>query len=379
MRCAVVVAVGLMVAGVSPSVSVVPDDKALFYVLPGVAHTPGVGGVRWLTGVGVFNPAVTPAEARLTLRGAGGLWEKTLTVPPGSTLRWDDVVGEVFGVPPAGAVAGTVKVVVDQPLVVWGSTYHQGSGGGRLGQPLPVLTGHDGIGPAGGVLPGLPNDDDHRVNLAAVNLGRGVCRVEFRLVSESGEAIGAPMVLSPGEIGWVQRNDVFRTLDPGRLHAGVAHAVVRVLSGACGAWTQASVIDNRSGVSILVPAEQRGIPVGTFVVRVADEAFLVRISDPEVLAQARSILAGRQPQRVVIGDLRQGGGGFNHDLGNGRIWSWHLDPGSVELVDAAIELCDGLPSFVEDDPDFWFNTVGYYCPWLSQIEREVLQAWPPEP
>lgn len=379
MRSAAVLAVGLVVATVFPAVSQVSGSDDLVYVLPGVAHTPGVGGVRWLTAVGMLNPAERPVEARLTLRGGGGLWEKTLTIPPGVTLRWDDAVGGVFGLPPGSAVAGTVTVVVDQPLVLWGTTYHEGSGGGWLGQPLPVLTGHDGIGPGGGVLPGLPNDEDHRVNLAAVNLGQGVCRVEFRLLSELGEPIGAPVVLSPGEVGWVQRNDVFRTLDPERLHGGAAHAVVRVLSGSCRAWIQASVIDNRSGVSILVPAERRGIPAGTFVVRVATEAFLVRISDPRVLAHARNILAGTQPQRIVTGELRQGGGGFNHDLGNGRIWSWHLDPESVELVDAAIELCDGLPSFVEADPDFWFNTVGTYCPWLSLIEREVLQAWPVEP
>ncbi|MEO3993764.1 MAG: hypothetical protein QN229_05640 [Desulfurococcaceae archaeon TW002] len=41
-----------------------------------------------------------------------------------------------------------------------------------------------------------------------------------------------------------------------------------------------------------------------------------------------------------------GDGGFN------KSWGWHLDPDTVEVADVTIELCDGMPSFVESELDY---------------------------
>jgi hypothetical protein len=57
-----------------------------------------------------------------------------------------------------------------------------------------------------------------------------------------------------------------------------------------------------------------------------------------------------------------------------RPWSWHLKPGSVRMVDASIEFCDGLPSHVESDLDYWVDIVGQYCLWSAEIV-----AWVDEP
>ena len=48
-------------------------------------------------------------------------------------------------------------------------------------------------------------------------------------------------------------------------------------------------------------------------------------------------------------------------------WSWHPDPQDVEFADAAIELCDGRPSYVEANKDYWINTVGTFCPWSAIV------------
>jgi hypothetical protein len=101
-----------------------------------------------------------------------------------------------------------------------------------------------------------------------------------------------------------------------------------------------------------------------FVIEVVDETFRVRIEDPDLIAQARRILAGEEPQKIVTGQLAAGDGGFNDP------WSWHILPGTVGFAEAAIELCDGKPSFVEDDLTYWLNTVGTYCPWSAQIIAE---------
>jgi hypothetical protein len=48
-------------------------------------------------------------------------------------------------------------------------------------------------------------------------------------------------------------------------------------------------------------------------------------------------------------------------------WSWHIDPVDVHMAEFTIEVCSGLPSHVENDIDYWVNTVGRFCPWSAEI------------
>lgn len=102
-----------------------------------------------------------------------------------------------------------------------------------------------------------------------------------------------------------------------------------------------------------------------FVVQVIDETFHVRIVDPARIERARRILNGAEPQLIVTGRLAAGDDGVNEP------WSWHLVPGTVGFAEVAIELCDGKPSFVEAELDYWLNTVQTYCPWSSRIVAEL--------
>lgn len=96
-----------------------------------------------------------------------------------------------------------------------------------------------------------------------------------------------------------------------------------------------------------------------FVVSVVGETFVLRVRDAETIRLAREALEGRR-QMFPIGPLLMGDGGFNAP------WSWHLDPDQVRMTEAAIELCDGLPSYVEAHrPDF-----PTYCPWAARIVSE---------
>jgi len=107
----------------------------------------------------------------------------------------------------------------------------------------------------------------------------------------------------------------------------------------------------------------------TFIFRMrglaAPEEFRVTTSSPQVIAQARGELALPDAQRRLFasGAIRAGNGG--HNTG----WSWHFP--NVSLVEAAIELCDGRPSMVEANLDYWLNTVGSFCPWSSYVYAEA--------
>lgn len=52
-------------------------------------------------------------------------------------------------------------------------------------------------------------------------------------------------------------------------------------------------------------------------------------------------------------------------------WSWYIDPMDVHMAEFTIEVCSGLPSHVENDLDYWVNTVGRFCPWSAELVEIV--------
>jgi hypothetical protein len=102
------------------------------------------------------------------------------------------------------------------------------------------------------------------------------------------------------------------------------------------------------------------VDIATFTVQVASEQFAVRAVDQttreQLTARLQSGSAG-----VIIGRVAAGDGGFNAP------WSWHLVPSSVAVADAAIELCDGTPSYIEAHRDEWMRSVQNYCPWGAKV------------
>lgn len=49
------------------------------------------------------------------------------------------------------------------------------------------------------------------------------------------------------------------------------------------------------------------------------------------------------------------------------------------MTSSAIELCDGLPSDVESNLDYWVDTVRYFCPWSGKIVGMGLPDASPSP
>jgi len=100
-------------------------------------------------------------------------------------------------------------------------------------------------------------------------------------------------------------------------------------------------------------------PYVDFVVSVAAETFVMRAQDAETIRLARENRAGRNGL-FPIGPLRRGDGGFNAP------WSWHFEPAEVRMTEAAIEVCDGRPSYVEGH----LGDYPTYCPWGARVVAE---------
>jgi hypothetical protein len=122
-------------------------------------------------------------------------------------------------------------------------------------------------------------------------------------------------------------------------------------------WVQVAVGVGAAGLALACEAPTSPSPGPVdFLVDVAGERFVLRLTDPETLRRAEQHLRGAR-STFPLGPLRVGDGGFN------RPWSWHLDPAETRLVESAIELCDGQPSYVET------HQADYpvYCPWGARI------------
>jgi hypothetical protein len=87
--------------------------------------------------------------------------------------------------------------------------------------------------------------------------------------------------------------------------------------------------------------------------------FKIAVEDQAMLDRFKDALAGDGHAGIPNGKLAAGDGGVN----TGH--QWHLT--EVELVDMAIEVCDGNASDIDEDLDYWLNTVGQYCPWDARV------------
>lgn len=121
----------------------------------------------------------------------------------------------------------------------------------------------------------------------------------------------------------------------------------------------------RKASTAFQPRPPAGEVRSSFTVEVAGdekERFVVRATDSQTLRQLADNYEGKNNYHVT-GRLVRGDGGFNQP------WSWHLDPASVRMAEVSIEVCDGRPSFVEEELDYWLGTVKTYCPWSSKVVK----------
>jgi hypothetical protein len=103
-----------------------------------------------------------------------------------------------------------------------------------------------------------------------------------------------------------------------------------------------------------------------------DTSFIASTSNQILIDSVLANIARPINQRKIIsGQIDYGNGGHNR---NATHWFlWHFIPTQWDLVDAAVEICDGCPyTDIDSNPYYWIETsIGYYCPWSSKPVREV--------
>jgi hypothetical protein len=101
------------------------------------------------------------------------------------------------------------------------------------------------------------------------------------------------------------------------------------------------------------------------------EIFQVWVTNPQTVQQILDLAAGESAANIPNGRILRGPGAADHNLP----WSWHLDPEEIEMAEMTMELCDGRPSYVEEQLDEFVDTIGRYCPWSARlVSVEVLAS-----
>ncbi len=99
-------------------------------------------------------------------------------------------------------------------------------------------------------------------------------------------------------------------------------------------------------------------PDGPVVVtfEVVDQRFKVLLTEPADIDTARRLLAIEDVPSIPNGRVLR-------ETGVNEGYSWSLDPNDIEFADVTIEVCDGLPSDVEEG----VISGDRYCPWSAVV------------
>ena len=100
----------------------------------------------------------------------------------------------------------------------------------------------------------------------------------------------------------------------------------------------------------------RSNAVATFEVAGGEE-FRVELATPALVEHAVDLLNGGDLAAIPIGTI------VRDDAGVNEPWSWHIDPATFEFASVTVEVCDGLPSYVEDGT----LTSAQFCPWSAKV------------
>ena len=94
---------------------------------------------------------------------------------------------------------------------------------------------------------------------------------------------------------------------------------------------------------------------------VVGETYRIFVTNETTIEQVFALQRGESQATIPSGLIVRGSVPYNEP------WSWHIDPGDIHMAEFTIELCDGTPSQVEANLDYWVETVKRFCPWGAEL------------
>ena len=228
-----------------------PDPAPEFvYSVPAAAHIPGALGTNWRTDLYFLNPNNLPVALDLQWNEADGFTTIVASdMDALGSVAFGDVVASTFG---RNGVFGTIRILATAPVIVESRTYNDAATSGTYGQSIPGTPLDRALGPGEtALLAGLTRDADFRTNIGFVNLSPETLVISLTLISGDGAVLGSADVTLDGGAP-TQINDVLAPYAAGDI--GTAHIVVSSDTPTAAFLAYASVVDNRTGDPVFIPA-----------------------------------------------------------------------------------------------------------------------------
>jgi len=86
-------------------------------------------------------------------------------------------------------------------------------------------------------------------------------------------------------------------------------------------------------------------------------------TNPQTIHDLHELQQGTSIANIPNGRILRGPGRADHNAP----YHWHLDPQDLTMAEAAIEHCDALPSYLEENVEEFVERVGRYCPWAAEL------------
>jgi len=226
-----------------------------------VAHVSGAAGTNWRTDLGVHNPGRTAAQFRIDLlkkdQANPSPISETLQIGPGKSARYEDVLQSVFDF----NGAGSLRITPLSGVVSITSRTFNLSTAGTYGQFIAGVTSESFInsGEIGHLVQlsrSSLSSTGHRSNIGFVNTSNRRIDVKVELYKGDGEHLGTKNYpLQPLE--YDQVNDILGKVTTESVENGFAVVSTTTSGGQFIAY--ASVVDNRSGDPVYIPAAISGV------------------------------------------------------------------------------------------------------------------------
>lgn len=224
--------------------------------VPGAAALSGVGGTNWKTDLEVHNPGTTRAEFVVALlrrdQENSNPATRTYTLEGGRSVRYENALQTMFSF----TGAATLRITPTSGSIMITSRTYNDQTQGTYGQFTPGFLANRAV--AAGTtarLVQLSRSADgsrgFRTNLGLVNTTGSTISLEVKLFTGAGALLGT-RTYSLRAYESIQRNDVFNEVGAGDVDDGFV--TVRCTTDGGRFLAFASVIDNRSGDPIYLPA-----------------------------------------------------------------------------------------------------------------------------
>ena len=224
--------------------------------IPAAAHVQGAGGTSWRTDLEVHNPGSGRAQFTIALlkRDLANTSPTTrsFSLDAGKSVRYEDVLQGVFGFDGAGALRVTPTT---GSIMVTSRTFNDASSG-TFGQFIAGVTTEAAIahGQEGRLIQlsrSSSTSNGFRTNIGFVNATGSSIEVKVEMYTGQGTRLGEKTyTLKPFE--YDQVSDIFGQVTNGEVENGFA--VVSTLTSGGRLFAYASVVDNRSGDPVYMPA-----------------------------------------------------------------------------------------------------------------------------